>query len=173
MPHPMKKKIFYPIVLGLVTLVAVSCDWESVISPNAQFPSELYRSYTMVDSLGQDTLVRDTISYTDSLNVGDTVLMPIVLQGYYHYLTLFKATADTSKVALSLAWDEEYNSFLAEDADPAHGKLSFIPEKVNACVTTLKYIPKASGTHTVEFLLQSTAKEPYSQGAWSFNMAVR
>ena len=170
MPHPMKKNI---LLIAFVAFAFAACNLDSVISPGVQLSSSLYRTYTVQGSLGQDSLVRDTISYTDSLNIGDTVRISILCQGYYDYVRSLKITTDTAKLRASLVWDDEYKSYLAEDADPEHAYLSFIPEKVFAFYTTLIYVPVASGTHRVDILIQSNAKEPYSQGAWFFNTAVK
>lgn len=170
MPHTMKTKV---LLFALVAFALVACDLDTVVSPGVQLSSSLYRTYTVQDSLGQDSLVRDTISYTDSLNIGDTVRIPMLCQGYYDYVRSLKITTDTAKLHASLLWDDEYKSYLAEDADPEHGYLSFLADQVFAFYTTLIYVPVASGTHRVEIFIQSNAKEPYSQGAWHFNVAVR
>lgn len=171
MPHIMKKNI---LLLAFVAFALVACDLNTVISPGVQVSSSLYRTYTTQDSLGRDTIVKDTITFTDSLNIGDTVLIPMVCQGYYDYLRMVKVSPeDTSKMQLSLAWEEEYKSVLAEDADPAHGYLSFLPEKVFAFYTTIKLVPVASGTHRVDIQALSNAKENYSQGSWHFFVAVK
>ena len=170
MPHTMKKNI---LLLAFVAFAFVVCNLDTVISPGIQLSQSLYRTYTVQDSLGQDSIVKDTITFTDSLNIGDTVLIPMVCQGYYDYLRTVTVSADTAKMQLSLAWDEKYQSYLAEDADPAHGYLSFLPDKVYAFYTTIKLVPVASGTHRVDIQALSNAKENYSQGAWHFFVAVK
>ena len=170
MPHTMKKNI---LLLAFVAFALIACDLDTVISPGVQVSSSLYRTYTVQDSLGQDTLIRDTITFADSLNIGDTVLIPMVCQGYYDYLKTVTVSADTAKMQLSLEWDEKYQSYLAEDADPAHGYLSFLPDKVYAFYTTIKLVPVASGTHRVDIQALSNAKENYSQGSWHFFVAVK
>ena len=170
MPHIMKNRY---LIFALVAFAIVACNTETVISPSAKFSTSHYRTYTVPNVLGQDSLVRDTITFGDTVFVGDTVRVPIQCNGYYDYLRSITASTDTSKMRVSLMWDEEYNSYLADDADPAHGRLTFVADKVYACNTTIIYVPKASGTHRIDLLLLSAAKEGYSEGAWHFNVPVK
>ena len=117
--------------------------------------------------------VMDTILYTDTLQVGDTVLMPMAIQGYYDYLTSFRAVADTNALKVSFLWDEEHNSYLTSTADPAHGYLVFAPEKVFSGVVTLCYTPQKAGSHTVELQIASSAPTGFSQGAGQFTVNVK
>ena len=170
MPHTMKYKFF---LFALVAVAFVACETKSVVSPSVRVSSSLYRTYTVQDSLGQDSLVRDTISLLDTLRVGDTVRMGMVCEGYYDYLRTVTIVSDTSKVKVSLAWDEKNKTCLTEAADPEHGKLAFVADSVYACFTTLTYIPVASGAHRIDISLISAAQEGYSQGSWHFNIAVK
>jgi hypothetical protein len=169
----MKRNIFFYLSLVFVAFTTVACNLENVMSPGVQYSSVLYRTYTVQDSLGVDSVVCDTITLNDSLQVGDTVRFPMVLNGYYDYITSFVCSADTSKVHVSLMWDEEYNSFLSADADPAGGILAFNPGSVYRFVTTLVYVPVASGTHRIDMELNSAAKAPYSQWAAHFFIGVK
>ena len=169
----MKRNILFAISLALVAVLVASCEGEAVMSPNVQYSSIIYRSYTTESSQGQDSIVRDTVSLTDSLNVGDTVCFPMILHGYYDYIVSFVATSDTSKVAVSFLWDEELEEFLDTTADPEHGNLTFVPNKVYSCLTSLIYVPKAPGTHRVDLVLTSAAKDPYSQWAAHFFVGVK
>ena len=169
----MMRNILFSLSFVLVTFMAVSCNLGTVISPSVQASSQLYRSYTVIGSLGQDSIVQDTITYKDSLSIGDTVRWPMVINGYYDYLVSFKATADTNDVRLSFAWDPVFDTLLIETSDYSHGVLEFKPAKVYAGLVTLVYVPRRSGTHQVDLVLNSAAQEPYSQWAGHFNMAVK
>lgn len=152
------------VLFVLVALMAVSCDMTTVVSPRITVSNELIRTSI--------TGVRDTISFGDSLNVGDTVQLGMLLNGYYDYLVSFEATADTSKVRLSVAWPDSLGG-VTEASDPAHAKLVFIPDSVYACLTTLSYVPVSHGVHPINLVLSSAAKAPYSQSAIQFYIAVR
>ena len=170
MPHIMKKGF---LIIALSALAFVACNTDTVVSPSAQLSSSHYRTYTVPDVLGQDSLVRDTITFGDTVRIGDTVRVPILCNGYYNYLRSVITTADTTKMLVSLLWNDEFRSSLADDADPAHGRLTFLADKVYACYTTIVYVPKMSGTHRLDILLTSSAKEGYSDGAWHFFVPVK
>ena len=161
----MKRSVLFFLSFALVALMTVSCNMDSVISPGVQYSSYLYR--TSADG------VQDTITLNDSLQVGDTVRFPMVLNGYYDYITSFVATTDTSKVHVSMMWDDAYKSYLTEIADPDNGILAFKPDQVYAFVTTLVYVPMASGTYRIDLELNSSAPSPYSQWAGHFFIGVK
>ena len=161
----MKRNILICLPLVLVTFFAVSCDLDTVVSPSVQSSSVLFR--TSAEG------VNDTITFSDSLQVGDTVRLPMVLNGYYDYLTGFAASTDTTKMQVSFVWDEAFRTCLTSSADPDHGILIFEPEKVYACVVTLQYVPLQSGTHRIDLVLKSSAQETYSQWIGHFNAAVK
>ena len=161
----MKRNILICLPLVLVTFFEVSCNLDTVVSPSVQSSSVLFR--TSAEG------VNDTITFSDSLQVGDTVRLPMVLNGYYDYLTGFAASTDTTKMHVSFAWDEAFRECLTPSADPDHGILIFEPEKVYACVVTLQYVPLQSGTHRIDLVLKSSAQETYSQWIGHFNAAVK
>ena len=143
----------------------IACNTRSMITPGFKTSDTLIR--TTVEG------VTDTITFTDSLNVGDTVRMGMMCNGYYDYLKTVKVGGDTSKVKTSLEWPDSLSYVLASDADPAHGVLTFLPEKAYAIYTTVTYIPVASGTHQVDIRLLSSAPDAYSQTAAYFIIAVK
>lgn len=167
MPHlvnyliSMKSK---SVLFVLVALLVVSCNMETVVSPRISVSSELVRT----SIAGK----RDTVSFSDSLDIGDTVQMGVLLNGYYDYLVTFAATADASDVLLSLAWPDSLGG-VTDASDPAHAKLVFVPDSVYACLTTLRYVPVRAGTHRINMALTSAAKAPYSQCTAQFYIAVR
>ena len=163
--------IFFSFVI--LTVLAVSCDMKTVMSPSVQFSSMLYRTYSATDSTGQVFIVKDTITISDSLCVGDTVQIPMIVNGYYDYITSFAASTDTSKVDLSFMWNEEYNDYLSTAANPEHGIFAFKPDKVYAFVTTLMYVPKASGAYRIDLELNSAAQAPYNQWTGHFFIGVK
>ena len=165
MPHIMKRNILFPLSLALVAILAVSCETKSVISPTIQASTILYRTSA--------TGVKDTISFLDTLHVGDTVLMPLRLDGYFDYLTTFKAVADTEKVQLAFVTNAAFDSCLTSAANPKHGYLVFEPARVYGCYVPLSYVPLRVGTHKVELDLNSAAEEAYSHCYRYFNIEVR
>ena len=76
----MKRSFIISLVIALVALGLMSCDGTAISSPSIQAASKMVRT----SAAG----VRDTINLNDSLNVGDTVRLSLIVQGYYHYLTV-------------------------------------------------------------------------------------
>ena len=161
----MKRNVLFILSLVMIALMTVACTQETVVSPGVRHSSVVYRT----SAAG----VKDTITLSDSLQVGDTVLFPMVLNGYYDYLNTFMVSADTTKVQVSLLWNEEDSACLAPSANPEQGLLVFNAGAIYACMTTLKYVPKASGVHRIDLALTSAARSPYSSWAGYFYIGVK
>ena len=143
----------------------VSCESNSVISPGIV----VYPQVVRISAEG----VSDTITVTDSVNVGDTLRLTMHVNGYYDYLKSIVATSDVEKVKVSLPWNEEQTGVLAEDADPENGKLVFKPDSVTVCVAVLRYIPLKSGAQSVHIAVRSNARENYNYNEWTLPLGVR
>ena len=161
----MKKHLFFGLSFIAVIVAFVSCNMKAVMSPSITPSATLIRT----TAAG----VRDTISYSDSLNVGDTVRMRATLNGYYDYITSFVAASDEANVDVSIIWQDSIITYLAEDADPEHGILKFVPERVYGCYVPIQYIPKHSGTYRIDLTVTSAAESPYSNQQKFFYIAVR
>ena len=165
MPHTMKNYLLHLLAVIFVTLAVVSCNTKSTFTPGLRVLPVLHR--TSAEG------VRDSISIKDSLNIGDTVRMTMIVDGYFDYLQSVIARSDAEKVKVSLDWNDEQMDMLSPDADLEHGKLLFVPMTVPACVTVLTYIPLVAGGHTISIDITSSAQAPYSSNSWSFNIGVR
>lgn len=162
----MKRNISFGLFLAAIVLAFAACNTRAMITPYFQTASTLIR--TSAEG------VTDTITFQDSLNIGDTVRVGMMCNGYYDCLKTLKVGGDTSKVKTSLAWPDSLSYVLASDADPEHGVLSFLPEKtVYAIYTTVTYIPVATGTHQIDIRLTSTAPDSYNQCSGHFIIAVK
>ena len=158
-------KLHYFFTFAFVLLAFTSCLDDAVMSPGFAIVTPLERT--------SQAGVKDTVLLSDTLLVGDTVRAGVVLNGYYDYLTSFIVSADESKVRCSLAWDEEDSMYLAEDANPEIGKLTFAPQGVYACYTTLQYVPQDSGLHKIEMVLTSAAENPYTTASGHFFIVAK
>ena len=148
-----------------MAVALVSCNSRAMFSPSLQTATEMIR----VSAEG----VRDTVTFNDSLQVGDTVYLGMLCNGFYDYLKKVSATCENSKVLTSLEWPDSLSYVLADDSDQEHGCLSFAPEKVYAIYTTLTYIPVESGTHKVDIQITSAAPESYNLYSGYFLIAVK
>jgi len=160
----MKRSFVISLVIALVALGLMSCDGTAISSPSIQAASKMVRT----SAAG----VRDTINLTDSLNVGDTVRLSLIVQGYYHYLTSFSATSDTTML-VGLAWNQADSAALAPGSDPEHGKVIFTPNSAYVFLTNLRFTPRYSGTHRIDMIVASSAGEPYSPQLYHYDVVVR
>jgi len=158
-------KRIYLFLVPVLALLMASCEQKAVSTPSVQASTAVVRT----SAAG----VRDTISYQDTLCVGDTALMALFVSGNYNCLTSFVVQTDTSNVQVSLAWNTENDPYLTDGSDPEHGKLVFVPEKVYAISTSLKYIPRKAGTHTISFIVSSDAGSGYSPREFRFDTNVK
>ena len=158
-------KRIYLFLLPLVALLLASCEDKAVSTPTIQASPNLVRT----SAAG----VQDTISYMDTLCVNDTVRMGLVVSGVLNPLTSFTVKADTSNVQVSLAWNSDYDKYLADGSDPEHAILNFVPEQVYIITTTLKYIPLTAGTHTLKFIVASDAGTGYSPREAALDIVVK
>lgn len=163
MPHPMKK--FFPIVVvAFAALFLNSClegDYQS--TPRISVYA-LYRT--------NPSGVKDTLRFGDTIQVGDTVLAPMLLEGMYNELVYFKVSADTSLFDYILVRDTTNAHLLASDSKPEEGYLHF----VSGCYlypAMLRYVAKKSGTYPIHVELGSTANEKYSPVKGYFNQTVK
>ena len=160
----MKRSFVISLVIALVALGMASCIGTAVSSPSIQAASKMVRT----SAAG----VRDTINLTDSLNVGDTVRLSMIVQGYYHYLTSFSATSDTTML-VGLAWNQADSAALAPGSDPEHGKVIFTPNSAYVFLTSLRFTPRYSGKHRIDMNVASSAGEPYSPQLYHYDVVVR
>ena len=164
MPHTMKRYLIILSVLALCACVWVSCDTEAQSTPEIVSPNTLIR--TSAEG------VRDTITYADTLHIGDTVRAQLFLYGHLNYLTRFQATSDAS-IQMYLAKMPEDSIYLLPESDYSKCLYVFTPEKVSLCVTTLVYTPTQAGKYRIEMVLASSAKEAYSPRTFYFDTNVK
>ena len=160
----MKRRFYLFLLLPLVALYLVSCEETAQSTPTLQASSLLLRT----SAAG----VTDTITYRDTLQLGDTVLMGIAAYGNYNNLTGLRAQTDTTKLKLGFKWNHDDDQYLAAGSDPEHGILLFQPGQINLCVATLRYIPVQAGTHRVEITVSSDAGANYSPRMFYFNVVA-
>ena len=158
-------KRIYLFLLPVLAFVLASCNEKAASTPIVRASSQVIR----ISAAG----VRDTIAYNDTLCIADTAYLAMVISGNLNALTSFVAKADTSCVQLAIEWNSDYDSYLAEGADPEHAILKFLPEKVYAFQTALKYIPRKAGTHTISLVVSSDAPADYSPREYNFDIVVK
>ncbi len=161
----MKRYLFIFCVFVVCGMVFVSCDQKSQSTPLLHSSSLLIR--TTPDG------ARDTIRVTDSLSIGDTLRLNMVLDGYLNTLTSFAVRTDTSSIGIALEIDSIVNQYLIAGSDPANGRLNFAAEQLYVCPATLRFVPRRSGTHLMEFILANDADASYSPRTYTYKPVVR
>lgn len=149
MKHPISL-----IILPLIALAIVSCEPKAESTPMLQGSTTIFRT----NAAG----VCDTLQYTDTLCIGDTARMSILLEGYLNTLTSFTAKADTSALAVAVEVLPEQMQLLTTGTDLEKGQLKFVPGQVMVFAAKLRYIPRSAGTHRIDMMVASDASEQYS-----------
>ena len=160
MKHP-----YYLLILPLLTLAIVACEPKAESTPLLQGSTTVFRT----TAAG----VRDTLQYTDTLCIGDTVRMSILLEGYLNTLTSFMAKADTSVLAVAVEVLPEQMQLLTTGTDLEKAILKFVPEQVMVFTAKLRYIPRSAGTHRIDMTLASNASEQYSPRYYYVDIRVK
>lgn len=152
-------------LISFITLAFTSCDLtsESNTNPTVDFVKKPF-------VLHGDTL---NMRYTDegvlldTIQVGDTVFFPILINGYYNLLQNFSITlADTSSSKLiyppTSALDTIFSTSLS---DFSKGKFTFKTNS-NSLYFPFRYVAKKASTSTyISFYIQSDAKGEYNQSS--------
>lgn len=165
MPHVMKT-IYKLLVLAVVAMGVCSCDMESQSTPGMAYS----KSDVHVTHLDGS---RDTITFGDTLLVGDTARMEMSFYGITHSLTIAQVTYEPDGVACSFECDSVmFKDVLEPDTRLHEGYLHFQPNTMTVRVIYC-YVAKSAGTHPMNFVVESMAKEPYSHIELPLNQAVR
>ena len=167
MPHFMKKYLF--IIISVATFAMTSCNTRALSTPSINATIAIRTSPSgQVDTVPLNKMEKDT------MHVGDTMRLGLLLNGHFNYLTSFEAhTTNTACLSVSLDWNHALDSLLAEGSDPDKAKLFFLPERVGGCITTLKYVALKEGDTRIEMTIASDAGEPYSPVIYTFDVPVR
>ena len=158
-------KRFFLFLLPVLAVAMTSCDLDVASTPTIQFSTVRIRTSI--------TGVKDTISLSDSVCIGDTIRLGIAAHGVYNHLESVLAKADTSKVSVALLWNEEQMNLLTEDSDPQHGSLKFATDTIFGIATVLIYIPKEAGKDTINIVACSDAKGEYSRSVLQHTCIVK
>ena len=171
MPHIMKKLIFCTIAIVLVLFSACKENEEPQSTPR------IYMSYFTVNRLGgsgaADTLNVRTVgdSYVvDSISVGDTVHVDILLNAVTNLLTGFVVQMDTTILMPTFSMYTELEQALAADSKPEEGIFNFLTGYSGATIP-MHYVARKTSTATVTLTVSSNSE--YSPSSLTFKQPVR
>ena len=167
MPHIMKT-IGRFLVLALAAVGMTACfDADYQATPRI-YATKAY--CTHVDGK------RDTVDFSTYasciVQLGDTVRVPLYVDGVYHPLTTFNVSGDVSALAYSLACDSASMRWLMPDSKPAEGYLHFA-DSCYGMPLSLHYIAKVKGDFPLTFSLNSLASKKYSHCELQVIQSVR
>ena len=150
--------------------MSISFVLDSCMMGDAQSTPEFYASqmYRVHASGAQDTL-----RMVDSVNVGDTIRLPIVLSGQLNSLKSFVAQADDDAFKHWITCDSALLEFLTSASKPDKSILYFEPEKLVVASANFWFIPLKSGGNAITFTLANDANEQFSPRSFSFTPVVR
>lgn len=171
MPHTMKKYIFCAIALVLFLLSACKKKEEPQSSPR------IYMSYLTrnpatwtgkVDTLNVQ-IISDTY-VVDSISVGDTIHVDVLLNAVTNQLMGFTLETDTTYLKYTIEQYKELIEAITSDSDIEHGIIHF---KIgySAASLPLYYIARKSGKATVS--MKVTSDSEYSPSTLSFTQPIR
>lgn len=171
MPHSMKKVIFCIIAIVLTVFCACKKKEEPQSSPR------IYMSYFLVHHNGSsgiaDTLAVRTIGdhyAVDTISVGDTVQVAILLNAVTNRLTNFVLETDTNYLKYSFSLYKELQAALTADSDTEHGKFVF-KSGYSAATIPMEYISRKSGKPTVTMTVCSDSE--FSPSKLVFDQLIR
>ncbi len=158
-------------VMVLFLLSACKTNEEPQSSPR------IYMSYFTVTHQGSsakaDTLGVKTVGDTyvlDSISVGDTVRVDILLNAVTNTLNDFVFETDTNLIKYNFISYKELESALTGDSDLSKG-IFYFKSGYNAASLPLFYIARKSGNANVSMKVSSDSK--YSPSSLSFTQPVR
>ena len=171
MPHTMKKIIFCAITMALLVLGACKQKEEPQSTPR------IYMSYFTVNRFGSsgpaDTLQVNTVDNTyvvDSISVGDTVHVDILLNAVSNLLTSFVVKMDTTQMKPTFSIYKQLDEALTADSEPEKGIFNFKVGYSGATIP-MSYIARKSATVSVTMTVSSDSQ--YSPSSLSFKQPIR
>ena len=165
MPHIMKhSSLFFAFIATILAFAMSSCNDMAVSTP------ELWYAKLMIRNTPAGTC--DTIPYTDTIHVGDSLRWNLLVDGRYNTLQRFEATCDTSVFLLSVEIASVDSIPLAAGTDLEHGKIVFASQKVYACPIWLHFSPRKTGTHKIQMVIASDAGQGYSPRSWEYTSTI-
>ena len=150
------KRILFFAVLAISAIGFTSCLTDEAYSTPSVVPSK----YLVRDTPAG---VHDTISYSDTIHVGDTLRATVLLYGGYNNLLEFQASVDPELADFHLLLDSGYTGehYLTKASDPAKGYLRFAAD-IYLYPTALWFVPLKTGDLKLSMVLSNTAGEKYS-----------
>ena len=171
MPHTMKKYIFCAIAMVLFLLSACKTNEDPQSSPRI-YTSHFTRNPATwtgkVDTL--NVKIVSDVYVVDTINVGDTIHVDILLNAVTNQLTGFTLDTDTTYLKYTIEQYKELLQAVTSDTDFANGKI-FFKTGYSGASLPIFYIARKSGKATIA--LKVTSDSEYSPSTLTFTQPIR
>ncbi len=116
---------------------------------------------------GSVTLNGTPITSFDTLTVGDTLLLPLSLQGFYNPITSFSVSNDTTVSKVSFPGIAALGSTIltSDSTNLNNGYIYFGTSPVYTVVLTVQYVPTKPSTTAALTMIVSSTSQSSPQGA--------
>ena len=144
-----------------------SCLNDSAVSsPTIRFYSQMYRT--------SPEGVKDTLYLVDTVQIGDTLRLPVLLQGGFNILTSFQVSSDPLDHMVKLEVDSAVATIVDPKSDLEKGKLVFPQDRqILMCNVTVCFIPQRAGSQPINLTVANTAGDKYSHSYCSERRGVK
>ena len=153
-----------------IVLVSIALGLNSCLTGEAQSTPELYSSllYRLNASGGQDTL-----QYSDSVFVGDTLVLPTIIYGKFNPLISFETKADVELFDYWLKCDSANLTAIKDTSELKNGIIHIRQDTsiFNANIDVW-FVPKKEGKHTIFFSVANAAGEQFSPRTFYYERTV-
>jgi spore germination protein YaaH len=158
----MKKFVFIFASVGILVFSScVQTNTQNDIAPQMAYSGNVTLNGTAIPSL-------------DTLTVGDTLLLPLSLQGYYNILTSFKVSNDTTVSKVTFPGISAFGSLVLDNdtTNLKNGYIYLAPVATYSAGLEVQYVStKPSKTATLGFTLSSTSS--YSPATVSLSVPAK
>jgi len=161
----MKKQVVILLSVLASVFAFTACEGGAQSTPEIHYAGKVIRT----TAEGQ----RDTVLFTDTFHIGDTIRWNMVAYGVYNPLKYFIVSTDTSKLGLSILADPGDSVAFAAGTDLEHAQIYFKPQFVMIWGGWLRIIPHQSGTHDISLTIANEAGKDFSPRTYSTAIKVK
>ena len=161
----MKRILFILLVGASIAGALTSCLNGDMQSTPELYATQMYRIH------GEQ---QDTIRPTDSISIGDTLCMPVLISGQFNCLKSFAIQAQPAVFDYWMTCDSTVLEVLTEATRLDQGLLYFLPKMVVVAQANVWFVPKQSGQQPMYFNVTNDATdEKYCTRGFSVTFTIR
>ena len=167
-------KTKYSILLGLLAICFTACTMDSSTNSTPQM-SILTSHVNKTDTLNIYYTDQGGVLRLDTINVGDTIVFRLYLNGVTNNLTNFNLIQSDSTVAKLIYPIESSTATIISNSQSnfANGTFVFLPKQVQVYFPVRYVAKKPTTSATVQFSLSSDANFNSLNGSNTFSMTLK